>query len=168
MSELAAAVVRAQLHKLDTITAHMRASKQRIKASLGDLPGLQWRRVEDPAGDSGPFIIAMFEGPDTAGRFATEADARGLTCTHLPNYGLHVYCNIRALVESRSNSADGFPWTHPANVPLVRNYQRGALPRTDRLLAQSVILPVPSNLNEEQEKEYIRVFRDAYIAAGVQ
>ena len=63
MSELAAAIVRVQLRKLDTITVHMRASKHRIKAALGDLAGLRWRRVDDPAGDSGPFIIAMLREP---------------------------------------------------------------------------------------------------------
>ncbi len=184
MSELAAAVVRAQLHKLDAITAHMRASKHRIKAALGEkgvrhlLPERPegcfaqkvpdpffWRRIEDPAGDSGPFIIAIVPSSDAAGRFAGLAAARGLNCTRLSEYGLHVYHNIRALVEKRSNSPDGFPWTHPANIPLTRDYQRGALPRTDQLLARSVILPVPSNLSPDQEGEYISVFREAYADA---
>lgn len=165
MSELAAAVVRVQLRKLDTITAHMRASKQRIKAALADLPGLQWRRVGDPAGDSGPFLIAVLASPEAAGCLAVQATTRGLNCTRLADYGMHVYHNIRALVEKRSNSPDGYPWSHPANLPLARSYQRGVLPRTDQLLARSVILPVPSNLNPDQEKAYIEVLRDARAAA---
>jgi len=102
-----------------------------------------------------------------AGRFAREASARGLTCTHLPDYGLHVYCNVKALIEKRSNSADGFPWTHPANAALVRDYRRGALPKTDELLARSVVCPVPSNLTPSQENEYTAVFREAHGAAGI-
>jgi 8-amino-3,8-dideoxy-alpha-D-manno-octulosonate transaminase len=167
MSELAAAVLRAQLPKLDTIVAHMRASKYRIQAALDDLPGLQWRRVEDPDGDSGPFIIAMLNDEQAATRLAKEAAARGLNCTRLHDYGLHIYYNVRALVEKRSHSRDGFPWTHPANAPLVRNYQRGALPKTDALLARSVLLPVPSNLTTQNETDYAAVFREAHIAAGL-
>jgi len=165
MSEIGAAVVRAQLPKLDTIVGSMRASKYRIKAALSDLKGITWRRVDDPAGDSGPFIIATFSDPATAKRFAQECGKVGLPCSHLPDYGLHVYYNVKALVEHRSNAADGWPWTHPANVPLVRNYARGALPKTDALLARGVSLPVPSRLTPEQEKEYIAAFRQAYEAA---
>jgi dTDP-4-amino-4,6-dideoxygalactose transaminase len=165
MSEVAAAVIRAQLPKLDCITAHMRGSKQRIKAALADLPGLRWRRIDDQEGDSGPFIIALFANADVAGRFAAEANARGLGCVHLPQYGLHVYCNIKALVERRSNSSEGFPWTHPANASLIRDYRRGALPKTDALLARSVILPVPSSLTPDQEHDYAAVFREALAVA---
>jgi len=167
MNEIAAAIIRVQLRKLDAITAHMRASKYRIREALSDLPGLQWRRIKDREGDSGPFIVAMFATPEAAGRFAREASARGLTCTHLPDYGLHVYCNVKALIEKRSNSADGFPWTHPANAALVRDYRRGALPKTDELLARSVVCPVPSNLTPSQENEYTAVFREAHGAAGI-
>ena len=113
MSEIAAAILRVQLGKLDAITAHMRASKYRIRAALGDLSGLRWRQVKDPKGDSGPFLIAGFATPRAAGSFAKEANARGLTCAYLPDYGLHVYYNVKALVEKCSNSTDGFPWTHP-------------------------------------------------------
>ncbi|MHC4444033.1 MAG: DegT/DnrJ/EryC1/StrS family aminotransferase [Planctomycetota bacterium] len=167
MNEISAAVIRVQLGKLDSITAHMRASKYRIQEQLSDLKGLQWRRIEDPQGDSGPFIIAMFDSPEKAVRLAKECSNRGLTCNHLPDYGLHIYYNIRALTQKQSNCPDGFPWTHPANASLVRNYEPGALPRTDDLLARSIVLPVPSNLTQDQETQYIAIFRNAYQTAGM-
>jgi 8-amino-3,8-dideoxy-alpha-D-manno-octulosonate transaminase len=167
MSELTAAIVRVQLRKLDTIVGHMRASKYRIQAAIGNPRGLAWRRVEDPAGDSGPFMIAMLADAGAATRLASAATARGLNCTRLQDYGLHVYSNVRALVEKRSHSADGFPWTHPANRPLVRDYRFGALPRTDALMARSVILPVPSNLTTDDEDAYAAALRDASAAAGL-
>ncbi|MCL2330221.1 MAG: DegT/DnrJ/EryC1/StrS family aminotransferase [Phycisphaerae bacterium] len=165
MSELAASVVRAQLKKIDTIVGHMRDSKVRIKAALSDLQGITWRRVDDPKGDSGPFIIATVANEDAAGKLAAEATGRGLTCIRISDYGMHVYYHIKALVEKRSNSADGFPWTHPANVPLVRDYRKGALPKTDALIAKSVILPVPSRLTPELEQAYITIFRESYAKA---
>ncbi len=167
MSELAAAVIRVQLSKLDTITASMRANKHRIQGALGELPGLQWRRLEDRDGDSGAFLIARLGDADAARRLTRACNDRGLICSHLPDYGLHVYCNVKALVEKRSNSPDGFPWTHPANVPLIRDYGRGTLPRTDALLARSVVFPVPSKLTPDQESDYLAVFREAHKAAGI-
>jgi 8-amino-3,8-dideoxy-alpha-D-manno-octulosonate transaminase len=165
MSELTAAVVRAQLPKLPAIVAAMRASKHRVQAALGDLPKLRWCRVDDPDGDSGPFILLVLDDPAAAVRFATYCSKEGLAATRLADYGLHVYANVQALVEKRSNSPDGYPWTHPANVPLVREYAHGALSKTDGLLAHSVMLCVPSRMTVEQEDDYIAVCRDAHAAA---
>jgi dTDP-4-amino-4,6-dideoxygalactose transaminase len=167
MTEIGAAVVRAQLKKLDTIVANMRGSKHRIRDGLSDLKGFTWRRIDDPAGDSGPFIVVTFEDEGIAKRFAQQAADRGVTCSHMPDYGLHVYYNVKALVERRSNATDGWPWTHPANEPLTRDYAKGCLPKTDALLARSVVLAVPSRLSETQEEQYIAAFRDAHAAAGI-
>jgi 8-amino-3,8-dideoxy-alpha-D-manno-octulosonate transaminase len=123
--------------------------------------------VADPAGDSGPFIIVVFAEPEAAKQFAGAAAERRLSATCLPDYGLHVYYNVKALVEKRSNSTDGFPWTHPANAALKREYGRGSLPRTDELLARAVVIPVPSSLTPEQESQYIAAFRQAHQAAGL-
>lgn len=162
MSELAAAVLRAQLAKLDQIVECTRASKQRIKEQLSDLPGLKWRRVDDPSGECGAFIIAVLESDEKAAGFAARASTSGLTCNRLPDYGLHIYYNILSLVNKTSNSPDGFPWTHPMNEKSRYTYSKGALPRTDDLLERSVVLPVPSCLTEEQERSYVDLFRKAY------
>jgi 8-amino-3,8-dideoxy-alpha-D-manno-octulosonate transaminase len=162
MSELAAAVLRAQLTKLDAIAEHSRVSKHRIQDALLDLDGVAWRRVDDPAGECGAFMIAMFEGPDEASGFASRSNGVGLPCTYLPDYGLHVYSNILALVKKSSNSPDGFPWTHPKNTDSEYGYGKGALPETDALLARSVVLPVPSCLSREQEEEFAALFRKAW------
>jgi len=161
MSELAAAVLRAQLAKLDAIVAHSRESKHRIQEALSDLEGIGWRRVDDPEGECGAFMIAMFDRPEEASGFAARATAAGLPCTHLPNYGLHVYYNILALVKKASNSPDRFPWTHPANADSVYDYAKGALLKTDALLGRSVVLPIPSCLTEEQEESFVGLFRKA-------
>lgn len=161
MSELVAAVVRAQLPKLERIVAHMRTSKERIKAALADLPGIIWRRIDDPQGECGGFLVARFSTEERARAFAQRALARRLPCTYLPDYGLHVYYNIRALVDKTSNSPDGFPWTHPANRDGTYEYGRGALPYTDEVLDRSVVLPVPSCLTEEQEQLFVALFRQA-------
>jgi dTDP-4-amino-4,6-dideoxygalactose transaminase len=164
MSELAAAVIRAQLSKLDRIIEHMRVSKHRIKECLSDLKGITWRRVDDPKGDGGAFLIARFESEENAISFSRYARKLMLPCTYLPEYGLHVYYNIQALVQKSSNCPDGFPWSHPANRECQPDYVKGTLPQTDRLLERSILLPVPSCLTKEQEDQYASAFREAYEA----
>ena len=63
MSELAAAVLRAQLAKLDGIVQHMRRSKARIKEKLGDLVGLRklLRELEAPDGTRLRLPVLMTE-----------------------------------------------------------------------------------------------------------
>ncbi len=161
MSEIIAAVVRAQLPKLPKITGAMRSSKQRIKAAVADIPGMRFRRIVDAAGDTGAFLIVIFDSPEAAQRFSSKAGEIGLPGSWMPHYGMHIYYNIKALVEKHSNSPDGYPWTHPANVELVRDYRKGALPATDSLLEHSVSLPVPSLMDETLEKSYIGLFRKA-------
>jgi 8-amino-3,8-dideoxy-alpha-D-manno-octulosonate transaminase len=153
--------------KLDAIVGNMRATKHRIQAALSNLKHIQWRRVHDPEGDSGPFMIAMLDASETAQRLAREGQARGMTCSHLPAYGLHIYYNLKSLVEKRSNCTDGFPWTHPANQSLVRDYSKGTLPRTDEYLNRGVVFAVPSKLTPEQEQDYIEAFKEACEATGI-
>lgn len=163
MSELAAAVLRAQLAKLDGIVQHMRRSKTRIKEQLGDLAGLRWRRVDDPAGDNASFLMAVCESVDKAADFAKKLASGGVQACHLPDNGLHIYYNIRSLGDKSSNSPDGFPWTLPANKESQYEYGKGALPRSDELLGRAVVMPVYSSLSEEQEKDYVQLFQQAYL-----
>ena len=48
MTELAAAVLLAQLRKLGTIRERLHANKQRFKQAIADLPGLEFREITDP------------------------------------------------------------------------------------------------------------------------
>jgi 8-amino-3,8-dideoxy-alpha-D-manno-octulosonate transaminase len=81
----------------------------------------------------------------------------------LPDNGLHIYYNIRSLVEKSSNSPDGFPWTLPANKDSQYEYGKGTLPRADELFDRGVGMPVHSCLSEEQENDYVQLCRQAYL-----
>jgi 8-amino-3,8-dideoxy-alpha-D-manno-octulosonate transaminase len=151
MGELAGAVGRVQLRKLPRIVGNMRAAKGRIKAGLAGLAGLTFRRLNDPAGDTGAFLIASLPSAGHAAEFARRLNAENITVGLSPtmrvaDFGMHVYYNIPALVEKRSNSPDGSPWSLEANRKSVYAYLKGAMPRSDELMARSIIMPVPSVL----------------------
>ncbi|MGX1306409.1 dTDP-4-amino-4,6-dideoxygalactose transaminase [Amorphus suaedae] len=167
MSELAGAMALAQMRKLPAITGAMRSSKWRIRDALADIKGLDFRKVPDPSGDTGPFILMMLPDAKTADNFVAAVRAEGiagpsgsLACLTMREWGLHWYSNIPSLVQKRSNSRDGFPWTHPANAfASDYSYAFGALPVCDDLHHRGAILTVASTLSEQDERDIIVAIR---------
>jgi dTDP-4-amino-4,6-dideoxygalactose transaminase len=166
MSELCAAVASVQIRKLPEIVAHMRASHDRIKATLDGIPGLQFRRLTDPKGNSGPFLVLLLEDEGLARAAVEKMRQSGLTSAfRLADYGLHVYCNIPPLVDKLPLSPAGNPWKLAENAQSVYSYHKGACPVSDALLARSVLVPIPSCLTQQQEQagaEAIRVAVTGY------
>ncbi|WP_234051750.1 MULTISPECIES: DegT/DnrJ/EryC1/StrS aminotransferase family protein [unclassified Xanthobacter] len=167
MSELAGAMALAQLRKLPKITGAMRDAKWRIRNALSDIPGLSFRTIPDPAGDSGPFLIMMLPDEATAKRFIECVRAEGisgppgsLACVTMREWGMHWYSNIPSLVHKRSNSRDGFPWTHPANAfGADYDYSAGALPHCDALHARSALIAIASTLTDADVEDIILAVR---------
>ncbi len=108
MDELRAAVLRVQLRKLPSIIEHMRGSKYRIRTALSPMGNVQLRRIIDPAGDTGSFLITTYRDPATAramhDALAAEGIAtfpQGMSNVLMTDWGLHLYYNNRSLVEHR-------------------------------------------------------------------
>jgi dTDP-4-amino-4,6-dideoxygalactose transaminase len=162
MGELGAAVASVQLKKLPRIVQHMRASKRRIKARLESTPGLTFRRLNDPAGDSGPFLIFLLENAHRAKQVVQRMQAAGLaTAARLAEYGLHIYSNIPQLVNKVPLSRAGNPWNLPENQPSACEYRKGACPRSDALFARAILLPIPSRLTRAQEDTAVEIIQKA-------
>ena len=164
MSELSGAVAGVQFKKLPMIVDRMRGSKRRIKAGLAGTPGLGFRTIHDEDGDTGTFIIMILDTPELSRRlFADLREAGFANAMHIADYGLHIYSNIAALVRKTPLSPAGNPWNLAENRDSQYDYNRGACPRSDELFAQSVLLPIPSNLTLEQENHAIRVIKTSML-----
>lgn len=165
MSELCGAVASVQIQKLPKIIDHMRASKRRIKAMLEGTPGLGFRRLNDSEGDTGPFLILVLEDESRAMAAAQKMKQSGLkSVSRVADYGLHVYYNIPALVNKVPLSAAGNPWSLMENAQSVYRYDQGACPKSDALFARSILVPIPSRLSEDQEKDAAGAIKAAVTA----
>jgi len=165
MGELAGAVANVQLRKLSQVVAHMKASKQRIKDRLGEIKDVSFRRLNDPDGDTGPFLILTFDTESCAVHIAQYLADSGIeNVFHLSDYGLHIYHNIRSLVERIPLSPAGNPWSLPQNADSVFEYAKGTCPTSDDLFDRSVIITVPSRLTVEQERQMAQTIRNAILA----
>jgi 8-amino-3,8-dideoxy-alpha-D-manno-octulosonate transaminase len=172
MSDLAGAMALAQSRKLAKITSAMRQAKWRIRAALEEIPQIKFRNVIDPDGDSGPFLIMSFEDEDICARFMAAVRAEGihgpegsLSCLPMREWGLHWYFNIPSLTRKRSNSRDGFPWTHPANSFASQiDYGRGQLPVCDDMHGRAGLLSIASTLTDDDVDDIILAFRKVATA----
>ena len=167
MSDLAGAMALAQSRKLGQITGAMRQAKWKIREALSQIPDMTFRTVPDPAGDSGPFMITTFADAETCTRVVEALRAEGirgpegsLSCLAMREWGLHWYFNIPSLTRKRSNSRDGFPWTHPENAFASEiSYDRGCLPVCDDLHDRSALLTIASKLTDDDVDDIILAFR---------
>jgi 8-amino-3,8-dideoxy-alpha-D-manno-octulosonate transaminase len=167
--ELLAAVVCAQLPKLDRVTEQMRQRKYALREKLSRIPGLTFRRIIDPHGETGAFLLQVWKDRETCLRVVEETRRAGVQTgpsgiNNIPmmDWGLHIYYNNTSLVQKRFLSAAGRPWTDPLNAFSVHyEYGKGALPVLDDLLDRSSLLAIPPVLSDEAIERIAAEFQRA-------
>jgi dTDP-4-amino-4,6-dideoxygalactose transaminase len=165
LDELRASLLRVQLKKLPRIIGAMHRSKYRIREALEAFGSVQLRRVVDPRGDTGCFLITTYQNRETAERVNKALRAEGIV-THpqgvsnvlMTDWGLHLYYNIPSLVNKTSVDRRGFPWNLSENAGLAREYAKGACPTADSLFERSITIAIPSCLTERDEDDIIEAF----------
>jgi 8-amino-3,8-dideoxy-alpha-D-manno-octulosonate transaminase len=166
MSELCGAVAGVQLGKLPKIVNHTRASNHRIQDALKGIRGLGFRRLNDPDGDTGPFLVVILPDRRLALKTAENLKAGGVKSVwRIMDYGMHVYYNIAQLVDKTPLSPAGNPWSLPQNAKSVHDYGKGACPVSDDLFGRSVLIAIPSRLTRRQETLMAQALRKAVTAA---
>ncbi|MFH0911756.1 MAG: DegT/DnrJ/EryC1/StrS family aminotransferase [Planctomycetota bacterium] len=161
MSELTAAMARVQLKKLDRICKAMRNAKNRMKKAVAGIPGITPRRVLDPAGDCGSFLLLSFADRELSYRFLKALQAEGIQVAagglypiHMEEWGLHIYYNNPSLVHRRSNSPKSV-WDLVENAQSQASYGKGTCPSLDDLVSRTILLCVASNLTKRDVDDII-------------
>jgi len=174
LDELRGAILRVQLRKLPRVISRMRASKYRILQSLKAFPQLRPRKIIDPTGDTGGFLITTYPDEATARETCRSMRANGIVTTSpdtsnvvLADYGLHIYYNIASLVQKRGTDKRGAPWTLHENQGSKVSYQKGTNPVADDLFRRSILFTIPSCLNRQDEDDIIQGFHQALSSASV-
>ena len=136
MNELTGAVLLAQFRKLGMILERLRGIKKRFKDGITGLPGVEFVKLNDEAGDCGTFLTVLLPDAESA-----EQIANRLGTTTVSRSGWHVYNNMEQILEQKTANADGCPFTCPRYKSSVA-YSRGMLPRTDELLGRAINISV--------------------------
>jgi dTDP-4-amino-4,6-dideoxygalactose transaminase len=166
IDELRASILRVQLRKLPRVITNMHRSKYRIRRALEQYHSVHLRRIVDPAGDTGCFLISTYRDPATAKAVSRALRAEGIATSSqginnvvMTDWGLHIYYNITSLVNQTSADKKGFPWKLSENVSSKPHYAKGSCPAADGLFERSILLAIPSCLTEEDEEDIIHAFR---------
>jgi len=137
MTELTAAVLLAQLRKLDAIRAHLHANKRRFKEGIADLPGLAFREITDPEGECATLLTVILPTEEVARKMA-----KALGTKVVADSGWHVYANMEQILEKRTITSEGCPFTCPYYKGPEIKYWKGMLPQTDDLLSRAINISV--------------------------
>jgi dTDP-4-amino-4,6-dideoxygalactose transaminase len=137
MTELTAAVLLAQLSKLERIKSHLHANKQRFKAAIDDLPSLEFREITDPEGECSTLLTVFLPTEEIARGVAKELGA----CV-VADSGWHVYANMEQILEKRTITKEGCPFTCPRYTGGEVKYWKGMLPKTEKLLKRAINISI--------------------------
>jgi 8-amino-3,8-dideoxy-alpha-D-manno-octulosonate transaminase len=167
MSELTGAFLLGQVSKLHSINDAMRTAKWRIRRQLEGIEGLKFRRIVDPQGDSGAFLIYLFEDGELGQRFTNALRAEGMRgegyakpCISMREWGLHWYFNNKSLVNRKSLHSGGWPWTFAQNAfASSYTYGKGTLPVCDDYADRAGLLKVSSALTEADIQDIITAYQ---------
>jgi dTDP-4-amino-4,6-dideoxygalactose transaminase len=172
MSDLTAALLLAQCHRLDQICSLMRSAGREIYDGLAKIPGCKIRNVLDLSGDAGNFVIATFPSSIFCRALVERTRAKGVrpgaggisNIVFHDSWGLHLYYHNIALVNKLGvNSADR-PWSDPLNVFSKEiEYKFGTLPVCDDLFARSVLIAVPPVLTKEDTARIVAIYHETAL-----
>ncbi|MBV9543608.1 MAG: DegT/DnrJ/EryC1/StrS family aminotransferase, partial [Chloroflexi bacterium] len=137
MTELSAAVLLAQLRKLDLILNRLRDNKRLFKSLIADVPGLTFRSLPDPDGDLATHLVVLFPNERIARTVAADLGSRVLA-----ESGWHIYSQMEHLLSESTASMKGAPFHDGTDVPSTDHYWPGMLPRTDSLVGRAMSIGI--------------------------
>jgi len=153
------------LRKLPTVIQHMNRSKYRIRQALEAYPGIHLRKIADPQGDTGSFLMTTYPSPETATRINQALRAEGIVTLPqgvnnivMTQWGLHIYYNIPSLVQKTGVDKRNSPWALAENRESHTEYGKGTCPVADGLFERTILLAIPSCLTDQDEQDIIHAF----------
>jgi dTDP-4-amino-4,6-dideoxygalactose transaminase len=154
-NEIATAILREQLKKLDGIITDLRKNKKYVMDRLSTY--CRFIRSNDIDGDLGTTVAILFDSAEEAERFGESVNAKPAIHT-----GKHVYSNWEPILERRGAFHPLMdPFKMEANKNIIPDYTADMCPITLDLLSRAVYIEI--NPDWTQEKMDARV--DAIIEA---
>jgi 8-amino-3,8-dideoxy-alpha-D-manno-octulosonate transaminase len=152
ISELHAAVGLAQIRKLDGFLATQRRNKKALRDALAAVPGVTFRRIPDPDGDSASFL--SFFLPDEARARAASAAMKGAGIA-----AMYWYDNNWHYVRrwDHLKTAAAFHPLPAAVRDALRAHASRPFPASDAVMGRAISTPIslawtPEQLAERAEK----------------
>ena len=144
MNEIQGAIGKVQLSRLDFVLAEHRKNKAEIKKAIGEIPGIEFRDLPDPAGDGGDTLAFFLPEAKEARAFNDFLAKEKIDTKILPSaMNWHFVGN----------------WNHI--IQYCRPYRTDAWPKSEALLKRAIALPISVRMSGEQIRRIIDGVRRA-------
>jgi 8-amino-3,8-dideoxy-alpha-D-manno-octulosonate transaminase len=153
MSELAGAVARAQLQKLDDIIKTLRRRSREIKKGISSIKDFEFREIPDEKGDAGVAVVFYLQSARKARLFVKALVAENIGAYQL--YGGDPVYFYPQVLSKRTVTAESCPFSCPFYGKKV-TYRKGLCPFSEEILARSVWIPVSSVLKDRDVRDIVR------------
>ncbi|MEW6359050.1 MAG: DegT/DnrJ/EryC1/StrS family aminotransferase [Planctomycetota bacterium] len=164
MSELQGAVALAQIRKLKGYLDGLRRAKKAVRDRL-DLPGgFSLRRQPDPAGDTAIAMIVFAPSPEKAKALIAALKERGVSAGGRFDATVrdwHIYSNWEHILERKTLTAEGCPFTCPYYKGALPDYHPDMCPKTLDFLSRSVHIGVSGSWNDAKCAEIAKTINEA-------
>ena len=130
MNEFSGGVLLAQLRKLDTIVGGVRSSSRRVYDGIGDLPGIRFRKLPDPAGELGSAVFLAFDSKQRCDRFKKLMRAENVP---VANPGGSVILPVQPHIENKVTAHPAWPSFNSPRGKAIQ-YGKSSCPRTIDIL----------------------------------
>jgi 8-amino-3,8-dideoxy-alpha-D-manno-octulosonate transaminase len=148
MMELQGALGLAQLSKLKMMIERQKAHKDRLKRILSGIPGIVFRRLVDPDGDTATFLAFFMPDREKTLILRDLAKEIGLGVVYFYENGWHFYRNWEHLLGQKTAAHNGWPFRVERGIRDLR-YPQDLLPETDERMSRTLVLPINIRMEEE-------------------
>jgi 8-amino-3,8-dideoxy-alpha-D-manno-octulosonate transaminase len=150
ISELHAAVGLAQVRKLDTFLAIQRKTKKIFKDALATIPGLTFRRLPDPEGDSATFLGFFLPEEEQARKAAAAIKAAGQAAFFWYDNNWHYIRNWDHFKQTTVLSRFA-----PGLQQSVDLYKVKQFPASDAIMSRCICIPINIGWSEADIKDRV-------------
>jgi 8-amino-3,8-dideoxy-alpha-D-manno-octulosonate transaminase len=159
MMEVQGAIGLAQLAKLDGMVAAQRDNKDFLKDAAGVLPGVSFREILDPQGDSATFLTFMLPDKEQAGAVAKVLRDSGAAAVYWCENTWHYYPNWEHLLAAKTLCHSGWPLMVHGKRRVV--YDPLALPTSAAIMDRTLTYQVPVRMSEEMKTTTTKALQTA-------
>lgn len=159
MMEIQGAIGLAQLAKLNGIVAAQQENKRFFQEAVSVLPGVSFREILDPKGDSATFLTFMLpdkERTTAVNQVLREQDAGA---TRWSENSWHYYPGWEHLLAGKTPCHGGWPFSAHGKRRII--YDPQALPASAAIMERTLTYQVPILLPEEKKTKFAAALKKA-------
>ncbi len=159
MNELQGALGLAQIKKLERVLAAQRKNKATVKDFLRAVPGVGFRQVPDPDGDSATFLAFNLPAEKQTRSFQAALKAEGLDTVLWKDNFWHYVPNWEHFLAKRTANLKHNPFSDPRNKKTT--YSRKQIPHAEDLLGRTLFMGISVKMPAAKLKSIRRAIETA-------